>query len=408
MLSRRFGLPWVAEYRDGWSHYLYSRKPKWREALDEVMEDHYTKSATGIVTVSEPWAEYYRARFPLPAISIYNGYDQSNVAPHSEREPSAEPLTISYFGQLYEGVRDPTVLYQALIKSGLSPAEIKIRYFGPTPADVVPLATRHNVMPFITIEDRVAHNVSLQLQRASDVLLLLQPPEDPANVPAKTFEYFAARRPILGIGLDDGIPAQLIRDRNAGFYNSDPDQVALALRKWVEQKQRNGCIADLPSEALAGLSRDDQFKRLRSFLVEASGEDATQTRARSSLQPAECGLWGSAQSRWALSQRTNAPAECESNITQAMLWEGVWNPPDPADAPVTGTTSERAASSAARVPDDMPRHYRSRWASGRTGAVAARHRAGASLEGNAAAHGAGARFRHRARAVRRAQGPPGG
>lgn len=285
-LSKKFGVPWVAEYRDGWSHYLYSRKPKWREALDEVMEDHFAKSATGIVTVSEPWAEYYRSRFPLPAISIYNGYDEKNVAPPAERAPTDEPLTISYFGQLYAGVRDPTVLYQALVKSGLSPSDVKIRYFGPTAADVAPLATSHNVMPFVNIEERVAHNVSLQLQRASDVLLLLQPPEDPANVPAKTFEYFAARRPILGIGLDDGIPAQLIRDRQAGFYCSDPDKLALQLRAWAAEKKRAGYIPDLPHEALAGLSRDDQFQRLRVFLEDSSAERIKQIRSRSSLLPA--------------------------------------------------------------------------------------------------------------------------
>jgi hypothetical protein len=112
---------------------------------------------------------------------------------------------------------------------------------------------------------RVSFQESISVQRQSDVLLLLQSSEDERNVPAKLFEYFAARRPILGIGLDSGVPARLIRNRNAGYYGSDPDGIARQLRAWIGEKRASG-IPNTPELALQGLARKDQLKNLEEFL----------------------------------------------------------------------------------------------------------------------------------------------
>ena len=109
--------------------------------------------------------------------------------------------------------------------------------------------------------------------------MLLQPGIDEANVPAKFFEYLAARRPILGLGLDSGVPAEIIRDRRAGLYVTEPAKVAAQLRLWVDQKQQEGQIPDLPESVGAGLSRSDQFASLMTFLKSAlSDSEATLER----------------------------------------------------------------------------------------------------------------------------------
>ena len=55
-------------------------------------------------------------------------------------------------------------------------------------------------------------------QRAADILLLplRQEPEYAKVLPGKIFEYLAARRPVLGIGQEDGAAAQILRDAGAG------------------------------------------------------------------------------------------------------------------------------------------------------------------------------------------------
>ena len=55
-------------------------------------------------------------------------------------------------------------------------------------------------------------------QRAADILLLplRREPEYAKVLPGKIFEYLAARRPVLGIGQEDGAAAAVLRDAAAG------------------------------------------------------------------------------------------------------------------------------------------------------------------------------------------------
>ena len=264
-LSRRFGVPWVAEYRDGWSDYHYTPKPKWRARLDGFFEYRVTPSAAGIVAVSDPWSQFYDHEFRKPTVAVYNGFDPSLGQFPSQGEPGL-PVTMVHMGTIYAGLRDPTVLFEAIKLAGIKPGELEVGFYGAMAGSVIPLAAKYGVTELVTVPPRVPYNKALEIQRNSDVLLLLQSPADLGNVPAKTFEYFAARRPILGLGLDQGIPAKLVRERNAGCYVTDAAAVAEQLKTWVTQKRRDGFIPALPESAAAGLSREEQLAKLEAFL----------------------------------------------------------------------------------------------------------------------------------------------
>jgi glycosyltransferase involved in cell wall biosynthesis len=266
-LGRRFSIPWIAEYRDGWSRYFYVPRPGWRQWIDEKMENHALADAAGTVAVTQSWAEYYRQRFGKPTIAIPNGFDADTLASGAIAPRPGEPVTITYMGVLYQGLRDPSVLYQAIAQSGLAPDDIQVHFYGPSEDEVMPLAKLHSVADYVRVMPRVTFAQSVDIQRTSDVLLLLQASVDARNVPAKLFEYFAARRPILGVGLDNGEPARLIGERKAGFYRSDPEAMAGHLRAWVDEKRRTGMVAPPPPDSVTGLSRTEQFDKLEGFIA---------------------------------------------------------------------------------------------------------------------------------------------
>ena len=86
------------------------------------------------------------------------------------------------------------------------------------------------------------------------------------NVLAKLFEYFGTRRPILGIGLEDGVPATFIRDRQAGVFSNNPEVISRQLQSWINEKRENGFLKTLPKFVSDGLTRDEQYKELEEFL----------------------------------------------------------------------------------------------------------------------------------------------
>lgn len=266
-LSARFGVPWIAEYRDGWARDVYSPRPGWRGAIDAFLENRVTKTATAIIAISEPWAAHYREKFHLPVAAISNGFDPEDHPPERARTTGSPEVTITHVGSMYRGLRDPSILYEAIKRSQLTPANLKVDFYGAVAAEVLPLAEQCGVTDFVALHPRVPFHRSLQIQRESDILLLLQSGKDLRNVPAKIFEYLAARRPILGVGLDDGIPARIVRERHAGFYVSDADAMAEQLKRWVAEKKEKGFIADLPESARAGFSRTEQLRVLDGFLA---------------------------------------------------------------------------------------------------------------------------------------------
>lgn len=264
-LSRQFAVLWVAEYRDAWSRYLYNPKPAWREFVDGAIENRVTSTASAIVGISAPWAQYYEDRFHKPTLAVYNGIDRQDVIASATAPNVDGALQITYVGAMYGGLRDPSALYEAIRRLQVTPSEVQISYYGPEASEIFPVAEKFGVAKFIVLKPRVPHGKSLEIQRASDVLLLLQAPGDPRNVPAKFFEYLAARRPILGLGLDEGIPATLIRQRKAGFYSSEPNALADQLRLWIKEKTAAGSIPDLPESVGEGLWREEQFQELELF-----------------------------------------------------------------------------------------------------------------------------------------------
>src|SRR5580704_517803 len=85
--------------------------------------------------------------------------------------------------------------------------------------------------------------------------------------PAKLFEYLYARRPILFIGYEHGIAAQLVRERNAGLVSNHPEQIRDQSQTWIEDKQ-TGRFKRLDPFVSRGLSRDEQYQKLERLFAE--------------------------------------------------------------------------------------------------------------------------------------------
>ena len=116
----------------------------------------------------------------------------------------------------------------------------------------------------VVVHPHVPRSGVAAIQQQADVLLLMQwnDPREQGNLPGKLFEYLGARRPILGLGLQDGVPARILRERAAGYFSNDPAQIALQLSAWLDTKRRLGHLPPLPPEAAAGFTRAEQFATL--------------------------------------------------------------------------------------------------------------------------------------------------
>ena len=275
-LARKFGVPWVVEFRDIWVDNPYNTDPVWRQRIDRQIERSYIKSADGIVTVTPIWSAVLERQYGRSVATILNGFAEEDLIPPPPSAPSTT-VSIVYTGAIYPGYRDPSPLFAAISLLKEARDRIEIVFYGPNPGDVLPLAERHGVQDRTVIRPRVSYRQSLAIQAAADVLLLLQwnNVKDEGNLPGKFFEYIGARRPILMMGYEQGIMAKMIRERGLGIVSNAPEAIAAQLATWIAQRPTG--IPALDPSAGKGLSRSDQYRDYERFLSGLIGNRRSRT-----------------------------------------------------------------------------------------------------------------------------------
>lgn len=261
------GLPWIADLRDLWTDNHYYSYPRIRRLVERHLERRTLGLADALVTVSEPLAQTLRRRYKtVPVRTILNGYDPDDVAPAAKLSGD---FTITYTGMLYDGKRDPGPLFQALAELAaehvVDPERIRVDFYGPDAAHVLPSARYYGVESLVAAHAPVPREEALQVQRRSQVLLLLNwnDPFERGVYTGKLFEYLAARRPILAVGGPKGVVSELLEETGAGAFAADRDAITAVLSKWWKEYLDSGRVG---YEALnPAVERYSQVNMARSF-----------------------------------------------------------------------------------------------------------------------------------------------
>jgi glycosyltransferase involved in cell wall biosynthesis len=221
-LTRRSGLPWVADFRDPMAQEGYPTDPlTWQQYRD--IERH-TLTHASLSTFTTPGAASdYRLRYPQAAARVSvleNGYDEETFARAGDAAALGPLvpgcLTLLHSGIVYPSERDPTQLMAALrilADAGtLVPGRLRVRFRAAVAEDLLRrLAQQHGVQDFIEICPPVDYQQALSEMLRADALLVLQASNCNAQIPAKLYEYFRAGRPLLCLADPAGDTAGAVR-----------------------------------------------------------------------------------------------------------------------------------------------------------------------------------------------------
>lgn len=168
----------------------------------------------------------------------FEGFEYSSGTPR---------LLIRYVGTIYAGLQDPTPLFQAihLLRDRGVEIDARVEFFGADSHEVRAAADNLGLSDCVTFLGRVSHAEAVRVQVEADILLLLfwDHPHEKGVLTGKLFEYIGARRPILCMGLDEGVGPDLVRDENLGFVSSDPEEIADFLLRSAREKRETGSVS---------------------------------------------------------------------------------------------------------------------------------------------------------------------
>lgn len=268
-LSKRSGLPWVADFRDAMTEEDYPRDPlTWK--VQRRLEAASVKQCTKAVFTTLPTKEMYAERYPEVAESkwavIENGYDEDNFA-DAETGLDATPLgkpgqiTLIHSGVLYPKERDPRAFFAALAKlkvAGVIQANNLQIVLRATGSDDLyrPQLAELDLLDIVRLEPVIAYRDALREMLRADGLLLFQGSVCNHQVPAKIYEYYRSGKPIFALIDRAGISSRMLEDVGANDQAdiTAVDEIAVAIEAFLK-KLRAGNAAGVTPAAAALHSR---------------------------------------------------------------------------------------------------------------------------------------------------------
>jgi glycosyltransferase involved in cell wall biosynthesis len=248
-MLRGRGLPWIADMRDGWG---FERSPeRQREqplprALDDAFERSVLARADERVAVTEPIAADLRERLGLSAVVVPNGFDPEPPA-RSGPEPPLQPgrHSLVHTGRMGSADRSPEPLLEALRRLGRDSPQVldrlEVVLAGPLTEGERDLLEGSELGDAVQWAGSLAHDQSIELQRAADSLLLFTGARQPGHVPGKLYEYLATGSPVLVLG-DETESARVVERAGAGIAlpREDVPSIAAALERLVAGELNGG------------------------------------------------------------------------------------------------------------------------------------------------------------------------
>lgn len=245
-LKQKFGIKWVADFRDPWTSIGYHKRLKLSSASrkrHKLLESKVLNEADALVATSSTTKQEFEKITSKPIKVITNGYDGIQVNMELDLK-----FTLSHIGSLLTD-RNPVVLWEVL-QQLVSENEqfknsLKIQLIGVVGDGVKESLNFHELDDYFEELGYVSHEKVQEFQTRSQVLLLLEidSMETQGIVPGKLFEYFRAKRPIIAIGPEHWEGGKLVEKHVAGafFIPSQKEALKNLILQWFDQYQ-NGTL----------------------------------------------------------------------------------------------------------------------------------------------------------------------
>lgn len=254
-LKRRFGIPWVADFRDPWvGRVTYAPPSRWHDARHRALESAVVRAADRATVVSEAMAALYRGRYPdLPAdrfVVLPNGVDGDDwrradegifASTAADRAADAGRFVLLHAGQLAHRPTARTLLEGARRAIAADPslaASLRIRFLGGNEEIAAGDPLVRSLGGVVSLDPSRPHLEALAAMRRADALLLLGHGgrADSLLYTGKIYEYLTSGRPVLAV-LDEGPAAELLRAAGGDRVFASGDAAGVA--GWIEAAVRS-------------------------------------------------------------------------------------------------------------------------------------------------------------------------
>jgi glycosyltransferase involved in cell wall biosynthesis len=270
-LKRRYGNPWVADFRDEWSQNPYQTITRgYRFRRCQKAEQTVLNEADIVISVTETITAGLKQIVPEAAGSFFtipNGFD-----PEDFRELKAlasQQWTLTHVGtlnQAREALLIPLIqmLKGLIARNVISDTDVKLRLIG--------VGDWHNPeftgLSWLEVQGYLPHSGALAAMKQCNMAILAE--ANPAAFTGKVFEYLGLQKPILGLVHPESPAARLIREAQAGWVvglEANQELAEALCQSYQDWRNGENHIRPRP-EVIARFNREQQAAELVRIITE--------------------------------------------------------------------------------------------------------------------------------------------
>lgn len=241
-LSRKYNIPWIADYRDPWTQDKNRRDkgliPQW----DAFFEKKLLSNVSAVTTVSEFFQRQIANLISdKPFYIVSNGYDPEAIDKVSKINQSKKNLSIGFVGTIYKWhpIESFLRVCSDFIRDFKKSPRLEINFYGiDSEKEIIKLVeTKYqNLKSVVKIYPKLPNQQLLEKLATNNIFLLFN---YYSYMGTKIYEYLALKRQII-LCYDDDDEAKKLKEK---YYNmEDQDAGNVHLQKQIIKETNSGIV----------------------------------------------------------------------------------------------------------------------------------------------------------------------
>ncbi|MCD6201279.1 MAG: hypothetical protein J7K46_05660 [Bacteroidales bacterium] len=273
-LSKKFNIPWLADFQDPWTqvdYYKLLKLTRWADRKHRKLEQE-TFGTAGAITIASPsWKKDLETLNARNIHVLYWGYDEDDF-----KDLKYEPVNrfiLSHSGLLgYD--RSPEVFLEVirdlLTERPLWKKRLNMIFPGSVDYSIRDKISELDLTDNTVFPGNLPRPQALEITLQSSLLLLpLNKAENAkGRIPGKLFEYLRAGRPILCLGPENSDVAKILRETHHGkcFEYDDYQNIKKYIIKYLDLFDKTGSV--IFKDDISIYSVKNQVRKVASLLNE--------------------------------------------------------------------------------------------------------------------------------------------
>lgn len=261
-LSKKYGVPWIADYRDPWSQ--NKNRSKFIGRWSKYFEKKFMANAECVVTVSEFVKVQIKTNVHKPFHIIPNGYNPDAMNAVSDIKQGRDCLRFAFAGAIYSWHPYKNVIstFVEFIQKNNIDIKIELNFFGINRHEEIrQFARENNIEEYIHVYPRMDNTSLLENLCKQNVMLLFN---DYSIMGTKIYDYLGLKRKILLCysddkealllkekyypneeidGLGTHLQEDLLKQTNSGIVVKNHEHLLQVLNDLYAEFNQNHCIA---------------------------------------------------------------------------------------------------------------------------------------------------------------------